>query len=180
MGRAFAAVVKLNAEQQPEFDFGQTDDAEETVDFSGQESLGPCPKCSARVFEHGMSYVCEKAVGAGKSCDFRSGKIILQQEISRDEMHKLLAEGRTSLLKGFVSNKTRRKFSAFLVRDPASGKVGFEFEPRAAKPATKPRTTAAAAPKTTSVEKVSADETATKSATTKKATAPAAKRPRKK
>jgi DNA topoisomerase-3 len=189
MGRAFAAVVKLNAEQQPEFDFGQTDDAEEAVDFSGQESLGPCPKCGARVFEHGMSYVCEKAVGAGKSCDFRSGKIILQQEISRDEMHKLLAEGRTSLLKGFVSNKTRRKFSAFLVRDPASGKVGFEFEPRAAKttaksaakPATKTRATATAASmQATGSEKVGAGETAAKPVTAKETAAPAAKRTRKK
>jgi uncharacterized protein (DUF924 family) len=41
--------------------------------------------------------------------------------------------GRTDLLKGFISNKTRRKFSAFLVRDPSDGKVGFEFEPRAPK-----------------------------------------------
>ena len=32
-------------------------------DFSSQESLGACPKCGARVFEHGVAYVCEKAVG---------------------------------------------------------------------------------------------------------------------
>ena len=133
MGRAFAAMVKLNAEHMPEFDFGQgaEGDAEE-ADFSGQESLGTCPKCGGAVFEHGMAYVCEKAVGAAKSCDFRSGKIILQQEISRDEMHKLLATGKTSLLKGFVSNRTKRKFSAYLARG-ADGKVGFEFEARTPK-----------------------------------------------
>ena len=49
-------------------------------------------------------------------------------------MHKLLETGKTSLLKGFVSNRTKKKFSAYLVRE-ASGKVGFEFEQRAAKPA---------------------------------------------
>ncbi len=132
MGRPFAAMIKLKDDHMPEFDFGQSDaDADgEEVDFSTQETLGACPKCSARVFEHGMAYVCEKAVGAGKTCDFRSGKVILQQEVARGDMQKLLATGKTDLLKGFISNKTRRKFSAFLVRDPATGKVGFEFEPR--------------------------------------------------
>jgi len=132
MGRAFAAMIKLNGEHMPEFDFGNADgegEAEE-VDFSGQEPLGPCPKCHARVFEHGMAYVCEKAVGAAKSCDFRSGKVILQQEISRAEMARLLESGKTNLLKGFVSNRTRKKFSAYLTRG-ADGKVGFEFEARA-------------------------------------------------
>ena len=135
MGRAFAAMIKLNAEHMPEFDFGNAD-AEgegEEVDFSGQEALGQCPKCAAPVFEHGMAYVCAKAVGPGKSCDFRSGKIILQQEVSRAEMSRLLETGKTSLLKGFVSNRTRKKFSAYLTRDAASGKVGFEFEARAPK-----------------------------------------------
>ncbi|WP_423775522.1 hypothetical protein [Brucella melitensis] len=36
-------------------------------------------------------------------------------------------------MENFVSNKTRRKFKAFLVWDAKEGKVGFEFEPRAAK-----------------------------------------------
>ena len=123
----------------PEFDFGQSDaDADgEEVDFTTQETLGPCPKCGGRVFEHGMAYVCEKAVGAAKACDFRSGKIILQQEVARGDMQKLLATGKTDLLKGFISNKTRRKFSAYLVRDPKTGKVGFEFEPRNPKTAPK-------------------------------------------
>ncbi len=140
MGRPFAAMIKLKEDHMPEFDFGQSDadaDAEE-VDFSTQESLGACPKCGAGVFEHGMAYVCEKAVGAAKTCDFRSGKVILQQEVARGDMQKLLATGRTDLLKGFISNKTRRKFSAYLVRDPAGGKVGFEFEPRAPRAGTKP------------------------------------------
>lgn len=137
MGRAFAAIIKLNDDNQPEFDFGQgSDDDNEAVDFSGQEAVGPCPKCKSNVYESGMAYVCEKSVGAAKSCDFRSGKIILQQEIDRAQMQKLLTEGKTDLLRGFVSNRTKRKFSAFLVRQP-DGKVGFEFEPRPAKAAAK-------------------------------------------
>ncbi len=78
-----------------------------------------------------MAYVCDRAVGP-ESCDFRSGKIILQQPVERDQMKKLLATATTDLLRNFVSQRTRRKFSAYLVRE-ADGKVGFEFEPRATK-----------------------------------------------
>ena len=47
-------------------------------------------------------------------------------------MLKLLSEGRTQLLTGFISARTRKKFSAFLVRG-ADGKVGFEFEKKEAR-----------------------------------------------
>ena len=77
------------------------------------------------------SYVCEHSVGAHVTCDFKSGKIILQQPVPREEMTRLLASGKTALLENFVSNKTRRKFKAFLAWDKKEGKVGFEFEPRA-------------------------------------------------
>jgi hypothetical protein len=90
--------------------------------------LGPCPKCNSRVFETAQAYVCEKAVGPDKTCDFRSGRVILQRPVERPQMEKLLATGKTDLLQ-FVSARTKRPFSAFLVRQP-DGKIGFEFEPR--------------------------------------------------
>lgn len=131
LGRPFAAILRLTDENKLEFDFGQENDEEqaEPVDFSDREALGACPKCGGAVYEHGMSYVCERSVGPQKSCDFRSGKVILQQEIEPGQMRKLLSDGRTDLLPGFVSSRTRRKFKAYLVRG-ADGKVGFEFEPR--------------------------------------------------
>jgi len=140
-GWPFTAELKLVRDEEIgnyklEFDFGEEarKEAEEgEVDFSAQEPLGHCPKCKGRVYEHGTSYVCEKTVGPHATCDFKSGKIILQQPVSREQMGKLLATGRTDLLENFVSNKTRRKFKAFLVWDEKEGKVGFEFEPRAAK-----------------------------------------------
>ncbi|MEO8409406.1 MAG: DNA topoisomerase III [Propionivibrio sp.] len=162
MGRPFNAIIKLNAEHVPEFDFGQGTASEEgqgeAVDFSGQEALGACPKCAARVFEHGMAYVCEKSVGPDKSCDFRSGAVILQQPVEAEQMRKLLATGRTDLLKNFVSARTRRKFSAFLVRG-GDGKVGFEFEKRekreaGAKPAGKTTAKASASSGKTAARKV--------------------------
>jgi DNA topoisomerase-3 len=141
-GWPFTAELKLVHDDEAdnwklEFDFG--DDAKQAaesgapVDFGEQASLGACPKCKGHVYEHGTSYVCEHAVGANVSCDFKSGKIILQQPVAREQMTKLLASGKTELLDGFVSNKTRRKFKARLAYDAKEGKVVFEFEPRAQK-----------------------------------------------
>lgn len=162
MGRLFNADIVLNDEKQPTFDFGQPREGEEAaaVDFSGQQSIGACPKCQAGVYEHGMAYVCEKSVGPERSCDFRSGKIILQQPIEREQMEKLLSAGRTELLKGFVSARTRRKFSAFLVRG-ADGKVSFEFEAKTPK-APKTGKEAAADGADAAVEKPAARKRATK------------------
>ncbi len=138
MGRPFAAILRIVADKENnnlklEFDFGQNsgDDEPEEVDFSGQQALGACPKCKGQVFEHGMNYVCENT--PRKKCDFRSGKVILRQEIQRAQMEKLLSSGRTDLLDGFVSNRNGRRFKAFLVKQP-DGKIGFEFAPRASKP----------------------------------------------
>ena len=183
MGRPFAAILRIGDEYKLEFDFGQNeDDDSEPVDFSGHTPVGACPKCRSHVFEHGLSYVCEKSVGPEKQCDFRSGKIILQQEISREQMHKLLADGRTDLLDGFVSSRTNRKFKAFLVRQP-DGKVGFEFEPRAAKtgraPAKSAARTAAKSPAksaTKTAAKTAAKKTAAKPPAAKKAARKAVKK----
>ena len=126
--------------------------------FHGKESLGSCPKCQASVYEHGMNYTCEKAVGPNKTCDFRTGKVILQQEIEPNQIRKLLSEGRTELLTGFVSSRTRRKFKAYLKRGD-DGKVGFEFEAR------KPK---AGDDQTTNGKKMPVKTAATKKPTAKK------------
>ena len=131
MGRPFAAVLKMNGEHKIEFDFGneQKDgEAAAPIDFTGKEPLGKCPKCGGQVYDGGMNYVCENQAGANKTCTFRTGKIILQQEIPPEQVKKLLAEGKTDLLKGFVSNRTKRKFEAFLILK--DGEVKFEFAPR--------------------------------------------------
>jgi DNA topoisomerase-3 len=138
-GWPFSAELRLVFDDETrnwklEFDFGEearrAQEDGEPVDFSAQTSLGPCPKCKGRVFEHGTSYVCEHATGPKQTCDFKSGKIILQQPVPHEQMHKLLSSGRTDLLENFISNKTRRKFKAYLKFDPQQGKVVFEFEPR--------------------------------------------------
>jgi DNA topoisomerase-3 len=174
MGRPFAAILKIardedNNNYKLEFDFGQNQDEGEDgegVDFTGQTPLGACPKCGSGVYEMGLAYVCEKTVAKPKACDFRSGRIILQQEILPEQMAKLLNEGRTDLLPGFISQRTRRPFKAFLVRDK-NGKVGFEFEERKAKAPAKGK--AAEKEEEAEVKKPAVKKVAAKKAVAKKA-----------
>ena len=132
-------VLKYNEEEKNwklEFDFGDDKNAAETgeiVDFSAQEPLGKCPKCGNRVFEYGKNYVCERSVPTTEqptpTCDFKTGQVILQQPVAREQVTKLLETGKTDLLDKFVSMRTRRAFKAFLAWNKDEGKVTFEFAP---------------------------------------------------
>jgi len=148
LGRPFAAIIKLTPELKPEFDFGQQNDdnqaAAEALDFTGHEVLGKCPQCGSPVYENGMNYSCEKSARR-QGCTFRTGKIILQRAIEKEQVQKLLANGRTDLIDKFISKKGR-PFKAFLVVGEG-GKVGFEFEPRKGKKAGEPGKPKEPAPK---------------------------------
>ncbi|TPG24838.1 DNA topoisomerase III [Variovorax guangxiensis] len=177
-------VIKYDAEETKnwklEFDFGDDKNGEtgEIVDFSAQDTLGPCPICGAPVFEHGANYVCEKSVPTEgqptPSCTFKTGKVILTQPIERAQVEKLLATGKTDLLDKFVSMRTRRAFKAFLAWNKDEGKVTFEFAPREGGSKFPPRKTfGKAAP----AKKVAAKKTAAaKTPAAKKAAAPKAPR----
>jgi len=181
-------VIKFDDETKNyklEFDFGDDKAGEESgelIDFSAQETLGPCPKCGAgagdanggSVFEHGKNYVCDRSVPthahATPSCDFKTGQVILQQPIERAQMQKLLATGKTDLLDKFVSMRTRRAFKAMLAWDAEAGKVNFEFAPSkfpprktaAARPAAAGKTTGAAAKKAPAKKTAAAKSAAVK------------------
>jgi DNA topoisomerase-3 len=146
LGRSFAAVVSLGEDWKQKFDFENNGSGSAGHAFAptNPEPLGPCPICkTGRVFETAMAYACENSSGT-QQCKFRVGKTILQREIPREQIVKLLATGKTDLLPKFISAKTKRAFSAYLKVDP-SGKVGFEFEPRPKKaPRKKPAEKAAA------------------------------------
>ena len=181
-GWPFTAEIALKFDEESrnyklEFDFGDDRNAEETgelVDFGTQHSLGACPKCGSAVYEHGKSYVCEKSVPTSAqpspSCDFKSGQIILQQPITREQMGRLLDTGKTDMLDKFVSNRTRRTFKAMLAWDAEAGKVNFEFAPSKFPPR---KTAAPTASKTVATKSTSTRATAKNAPA--KAAKPAAK-----
>ena len=187
-------VVKFDEETKNyklEFDFGDDKAGEESgelIDFALQEGLGACPKCGGTVFEHGKNYVCARSVPTlaqtTPSCDFKSGQIILQQPIAREQMQKLLATGKTDLLYKFVSMRTRRAFKAMLAWAAEADKVNFEFAPSKFPPrktaAGKPVAAKAAPAAKTAGVKTAAKKVAAKKTPAKKvAVKAAAKAPRK-
>jgi DNA topoisomerase III len=132
-GRPFSALVVLNEENKPQFDFEDgTSPASVQVDPETHQPMGPCQVCHAgQVFDVGSAYVCEN-VSKG-SCSFKMSKMILQQEIAPEQMQKLLKEGKSDLLRGFISKKGR-PFDAVLTL--TNGKIGWEVgtrEPRVRK-----------------------------------------------
>jgi DNA topoisomerase-3 len=145
MGRKFNAPVKLGQEFKQQFDFGENGNGGAlTIDQNRHEVIGICPVCKeGKVYELENAFACERALANPKTCSFRVSKVILQRDIPREQVQKLMTIGKTDLLPKFISKKGR-PFSAHLKLE--NGKIGFQFaekKPRAKKTA-KPTEAAAA------------------------------------
>ncbi len=139
MGRKFGAVVKLGQDFKQQFDFEENGNGEpQKIDPARHETLGLCPICKkGQIYVLDRAYACENAVASPKTCSFRISKTILHREIPKEQVEKLISQGKTDLLHKFISKKGR-PFSAHLKLE--NGKVGFEFarkEPKAKKTAAK-------------------------------------------
>jgi DNA topoisomerase-3 len=142
MGRKFAAEVVLNEEHKVTFQFENNGESggSEPVDLTTAKVLGDCPVCGkGKVYALPKAFACEHALPPKKSCAMRLSRVILQKELPEEQAAKLIREGKTDLVPGFVSKKGKgRPFSARLTLDK-KGKIGFEFEPRKPAPKKSPR-----------------------------------------
>lgn len=175
LGREFSAKLILKKDDKGElratFDFDQPDENEtppSAEELQAKAVVGPCPKCGAAVRDMDTTYTCEKAMGEGAACDYKFYKRILQQPVTAEQIGKLLNDGKTDLLKQFVSKKTNRPFSARLTIDLSAkdGKIAFAFEPRQKK-AAKPKSTKSSVSKKAAAKKPAAKKLAAKSAAKK-------------
>ena len=93
----------------------------------------------AKLYETEKAFMVPEMTTKDNPDGFRLGKTILQKELTASDVEKMLTEGKTALLPGFISKKTKRAFAAHLTLDPETAKIGFEFAPRkkAAKKAAK-------------------------------------------
>ena len=130
-GKEFSAAIILNEKNKIEFVFEDSSADGGNTDFSGQNPVGNSPKDGSPVYETLTGFVSQSFV-EGKDTGIRITKSILGKQISTENVAKLLSEGKTELIKGFRSSKTRRLFDAFLKMDK-SGKVSFEFPPKQAR-----------------------------------------------
>jgi DNA topoisomerase III len=126
-GHLFSAQVVLNEENKTQFAFennGLPTDLE--VDPATHQVIGACQVCgTGSVYDVGSAYVCEN-VPKG-TCTFKMSKLILQRELPPDQLRKMLTEGKSDLLRRFISKKGR-PFDAILTL--SHGKMGWEFVKR--------------------------------------------------
>ncbi|MGC6458839.1 MAG: DNA topoisomerase III [Akkermansiaceae bacterium] len=87
---------------------------------------------TAKLYETEKAFLVPDLVTKDNPDGFRLGKTILQKELTAGDVEKMLTNGKTDLLPGFISKKTKRAFAAHLTLDPETAKIGFEFAPRKA------------------------------------------------
>jgi DNA topoisomerase-3 len=86
------------------------------------DSVGTCPLCGNEVVKGKYSYGCR---GYKEGCTFRINLSICKRPIPIHQAKKLLSEGKTDLLGGFISPRTGNSFDAALRLE--GGKAVFDF-----------------------------------------------------
>jgi DNA topoisomerase-3 len=111
-----------------EFVFDDEGDAEEALDLSKVAcELTFLNGESYKVYETEKSYIVPDLKSDASPDGFKLGKTILQQSLDLDSVKALFTTGKTPLMEGFISKRTKRPFKAHLTFDEKTGKIGFEF-----------------------------------------------------
>jgi DNA topoisomerase III len=126
-GSSFSAAIIINDQDKVEFVFEDNNAELEQIDFSKQEPIGTSPIDDSPVYETLTAFISKSAIEKEKT-GLRVSKMILNAEISRENMQKMLQGEKTELIKNFQSARTRKNFDAFLKLE--KGKIAFEFPPR--------------------------------------------------
>ncbi len=125
----FSALLRLVKDEEKgkwkaEYDFG------DKVDLGTVEPYWTDPATGAGLCEVGSSHVLREKEGDGWKQTFRIGRLMCQKAITREVAIQLVTDGKTELIKAFISKKGR-PFDAYLKREGA--KFSWEFPPRAPK-----------------------------------------------
>jgi DNA topoisomerase-3 len=133
--KPFDAALELDAKFKVNFVF-DNDEKDGPPELTEEQLIGEAKTedgKSYKVYATDKAYHVPEIVTKKDPHGIRIGKSILQCEIPREQVIKLIAAGKTDVIKGFVSNRTKRKFDAHLTFDPKDGKIGFDFPPRPVK-----------------------------------------------
>ena len=149
-GKPFKAGLRLMAPEKEkgawkaEFFFDDSKpEAEENK--AQQSSLGMVQvkdQGELELFENDKQWSVPDFRQSGNKSGFSMSRTILGKEIEIGQLYRVLAEGKSELITGFVSQRTNRPFDAFLVLDEKKGNVSFEFPPREPRKKTADKSTA--------------------------------------
>jgi len=129
--RPFDAGLELDKAYKVAFVFDRDEDEDE--ELTEDQVVGSV------TFEDGKTYKVYETDKAWKLPEFvtkkdinglRIGRQILSKDLEREEILKMLQTGKTNLIEGFVSRRTKRAFSAFLTFNAKAGTIEFAFEER--------------------------------------------------
>ena len=104
-------------------------DGRAVMEFEAEEHaeqpIGKCPVCGKEVRKKNQFYGCS---GYREGCKFSINQAICGKKLPPEQIQKLLSEGRTDEIDGFVSARTGKSFSAAL--KIADGRAVFDFAPK--------------------------------------------------
>ncbi len=129
-GKPFNASIKL-VNNKIEFIFADATDDLDIQAIKESEPLGLSPVDNTRVFATPAAFMSESALDGDKDKGLKISKMILSHEITAAHISQLLNEGKTELIKGFIS-KRKKPFDAYLLLQK-DGTIKFEFPPRKSK-----------------------------------------------
>lgn len=147
IGKPYSAFLKLDDDWKVKFQFGTSashpaeggESKKAELDLTGAKVISKCPKaalgycdCNGDMLETTSQYVCSNIADKSKNCNFKIWRNMLSHAIKPEEVQSLAQSGKTPLIEDFVSKRTGKKFSAYLIMKE-NGEIGFEFEKRTPK-----------------------------------------------
>ncbi len=81
------------------------------------EIMGKCPLCGKNVIRGKSSYGC---MGFTDGCEFKVGINVCKKTMPKTEIMRLLAEGSTAFLRGFISKNGKRFDARLVLKDGAA------------------------------------------------------------
>ncbi|MBM7650117.1 DNA topoisomerase-3 [Bacillus ectoiniformans] len=120
-------IIEDAANNEPNWDFSRynTESIQRlNSKFTVGKKIGSCPLCSGDIVDKGEFYGCSNYKKS--NCKFTVSKKILGKKISQTNVKKLIAAGKTELIKGF--KKGDQTFNAMLSLDETKSKIQFSFE----------------------------------------------------
>lgn len=155
-GLQLVAPTRANGVWKTEFYFeNKPKEESENAADTAADSLGKHPVLNQgelEVLETDKQWTVPEFARTRSGKGLTMSRTILGKDITREQMLHMLATGKSELISGFVSQRTRREFDAYLVPDAAKGNVGFEFPPREPRDAKSPAKSSKKSPATAAAD----------------------------